>query len=165
MKVLDWLRVNLADFTAVHFGPRDSSYRKRDGRAKEKKDTPRTRFVEVSKYALLSGGGRGWRAAGPGPQTIRLLFDKALKLQRIHLDFKEADVARMQEFVLRWSPDNGKSYREIVRQQWNFSPPGTVREMEEYAVEISDVTVLELSIVPDKSGGEARASLLNLRLA
>jgi len=115
--------------------------------------------------ALLSGGGRGWRAAGPGPQTIRLLFDKPQKLQRIHLDFKEAEVARMQEFVLRWSPDNGKSYREIVRQQWNFSPPGTVREMEEYAVEISDVTVLELSIVPDKSGGEARASLLNLRLA
>ena len=115
--------------------------------------------------ALLSGGGRGWRAAGPGPQTIRLLFDKPQPLQRIHLDFKEAEVARMQEFVLRWSPDNGKSYREIVRQQWNFSPPGTVREIEEYAVAISDVTVLELSIVPDKSGGEARASLLNLRLA
>ena len=115
--------------------------------------------------ALLTGGGRGWRAAGPGPQTIRLLFDKPQKLKRIHLDFKEAEVARMQEFVLRWLPDHGKSYREIVRQQWNFSPPGTVREIEEYAVEISDVTVLELSIVPDKSGGEAYASLLNLRLA
>ena len=114
--------------------------------------------------ALLSGGKRGWRAAGPGRQTVRLLFDKPQKLRRIQLDFKETKVARMQEFVLRWSRDSGKSYREIVRQQWNFSPPGTVNEAE-YAVELSDVTVLELNIVPDKSGGEARPSLLSLRLA
>ena len=53
---------------------------------------------------------------------------------------------------------------EIVRQQWNFSPPETERETEDYAVELSDVTVLELNIAPDKSGGEARASLECLRL-
>lgn len=66
----------------------------------------------------------------------------------------EAEVARVREFVLQWSPDNSKSYREVVRQQWNFSPPGTVREREEYAVEISDVTVLEVSICPTR--GAAR---------
>ena len=58
------------------------------------------------------------------------------------------------------------SFREIVRQQWNFSPPDTTRETEEYRVELSDVTVLELVIVPDKSRGvAARASLKSLRLA
>jgi hypothetical protein len=41
-----------------------------------------------------------------------------------------------------------------VRQQWNFSLPGTVREIEDYAVTLPDVTVLELNIVPDQSGGE-----------
>ncbi len=51
-----------------------------------------------------------------------------------------------------------------MRQQWNFSPPGTERETEDYAVELSDVTALELNIVPDKSGGEVRASLECLRL-
>jgi hypothetical protein len=51
-----------------------------------------------------------------------------------------------------------------VRQQWNFSPPETERETEDYAVELSDVTAIELNIVPDKSGGEARASLECLRL-
>ena len=40
-----------------------------------------------------------------------------------------------------------------------FSPPETERETEDYAVELSDVTAIELNIVPDKSGGKARASL------
>ena len=52
-----------------------------------------------------------------------------------------------------------------MRQEWNFSPPETVREVEDYAVELSAVRVLELVIVPDKTGGEARASLQSLRLA
>ena len=114
--------------------------------------------------ALLEGAERGWRASGPGPQTIRLVFDKPQKLRRIWLKFEETEIKRTQEFVLRWSPDGGRSYREIVRQQWNFSPPETERETEDYAVELSDVTALELNIVPDKSGGEARASLECLRL-
>jgi hypothetical protein len=52
-----------------------------------------------------------------------------------------------------------------VRQQWNFSPPDTVREVEEYQVELSDVTVLELIIVPDITRGSARASLKSLRVS
>jgi hypothetical protein len=52
-----------------------------------------------------------------------------------------------------------------VRQQWNFSPPGTIQEPEDYGVDLLDVTVMELEIVPDQSGGEARASLESLRLA
>jgi len=52
-----------------------------------------------------------------------------------------------------------------VRQQWNFSPPQTIREIEEYQVNLSDVTVLELVIVPDISRGTARASLKSLRLS
>ena len=67
--------------------------------------------------------------------------------------------------VLRWSSDGGSSFREIVRQQWNFSPPATVRESEEYRVELSNVTVIELKIVPNMSGGSARASLKSLRLS
>src|SRR5438094_1023265 len=86
------------------------------------------------------------------------------KLKQISLVFEEKEVARAQEFVLRWSFDGGNSFREIVRQQWNFSPPETIREVEEYQVELSNVTILELSIVPNTSGGPARASLKSLRL-
>ena len=115
--------------------------------------------------ALVSGETRGWRAASPGTQTIRLIFDQPQRLERISLVFEENEIKRSQEFVLRWSLDGGRSFREIVRQQWNFSPPDTIREVEEYQVELSDVTVLEFIIVPDISGGTARASLKSLRLS
>jgi hypothetical protein len=115
--------------------------------------------------ALVSGQMRGWRAADSGTQTIRLIFDEPQQLTRISLLFEEAETERTQEFVLRWSPDGGRSFREIVRQQWNFSPPTTTREIEEYHVQLSDLTVLELVIVPDISRGTARASLRSLRLS
>jgi len=114
---------------------------------------------------FVSGETRGWRAAAPGPQTIRLVFDQPQRLKKISLVFEENETTRTQEFVLRWSPDGGSSFREIVRQQWNFSPPETIREVEEYQVELSNVTVLELIIVPNISGGTARASLQRLRLS
>jgi len=123
----------------------------------EEKDYP----VEA---AFVSGETPGWRAAEPGPQTIRLVFDQP--------QTAETDIAcvrrkrnRTQEFVLRWSSDGGSSFREIVRQQWNFSPAETIREVEEYQVELSNVTVLELTIVPNTSGGSARGSLKSLRLS
>jgi hypothetical protein len=133
----------------------------------------RTALVEVTseengypiESALLGVEDRGWRAANSGTQTIRLIFDEPQKFRRIRLVFEESENMRTQEFVLRWSPDTGHSFREVVRQQWNFSPPGSTRETEDYAVELSDVTVLELIIVPDQNGGAVRASLASLRLA
>jgi hypothetical protein len=115
--------------------------------------------------AAFVPSGLGWRAAQAGEQTIRLLFDELQRVRRIQLLFHEDHQARTQEFVLRWSPDGGQSYREIVRQQYNFSPPGVTREFEDYAVELVDVTTLELRIVPDINGGDARASVAQLRVA
>jgi hypothetical protein len=108
---------------------------------------------------------RGWRAADSGTQTIRLIFDEPQRLTRIALVFEETETERTQEFALRWSPDGGRSFRDIVRQQWNFSPPKTIREVEECQVDLSGVTVLKLVIVPDISRGAARASLKSLRVS
>src|SRR5438094_865167 len=41
--------------------------------------------------ALVSGEMRGWRAAGPGTQTIRLVFDDPQRLTRISLVFEETE--------------------------------------------------------------------------
>jgi len=135
-------------------------------------DLERTASVEITseddafpiESALLSREKRGRRAAEPGVQTIRLIFDEPQKLRRIWLVFEATETNRTQEFTLRWSPDRGHSFREIVRQQWNFSSPDATRETEDYAVELSDVTLLDLIIVPDMSISKARASLLSLRL-
>ena len=115
--------------------------------------------------ALIPSTGSGWRAAQAGEQTICLRFDKLQRLMRIQLLFHEDQQARTQEFVLRWSADGGQSYREIVRQQFNFSPPGVTREFEDYTVDLAGVTALELRIIPDISGGDARASVAQLRIA
>ena len=115
--------------------------------------------------ALLPGGTSGWRAAEPGKQTIRLLFATPQPLRRIWLNFVETRIVRTQEYVLRWSPDGGQSFREIVRQQWNFSPDGATCQTEDHHVQLQGVTVLELSIIPETSGRNALASLAQLRLA
>ena len=83
--------------------------------------------------ALVSGQILGWRAADSGAQTIRLVFDESQALKRIALVFEETEIERTQEFVLRWSGDYGGSFQEIVRQQWNFSPPNSIRDVEEFA--------------------------------
>jgi len=66
--------------------------------------------------------------------------------------FCEDQKERTQEFVLRWSPNHGQSYTEIVRQQYNFSPLAATREVEDYGVDLDGVTALELRILPDVSG-------------
>lgn len=136
-------------------------------------DVERAAMVEITsedkdypvEFAFALGEVQGWRAAEAGTQTIRLVFDQPQSLKRISVVFEEKEIARTQEFVLRWSADGGNSFREIVRQQWNFSPPETIREVEEYQVELASVTVLELIIVPNVSGGSARASLKSLHLS
>ena len=106
----------------------------------------------------------GWRAAAPGPQTIALSFDHPQRIRRIHLLFIEHRIERMQEFVLRYSSPQ-ESGREIVRQQWNFSPTGASQELEDYTVELDSVTKIELIIDPDRGIGRALATLNALRLA
>lgn len=136
-------------------------------------DIERLAQVEISsedaahpiETALRPGSSGGWRAAHSGEQLIRLQFDVPQQVQLIHLLFSESEQVRTQEFALRWSPDDGRSYQEIVRQQYNFSPPGTTSEVEDYQVQLNGATVIELRIVPNMSGGDARASLEQLYLA
>jgi hypothetical protein len=114
--------------------------------------------------ALLPVGATEWRADSPGEQTVRLLFEVPQSLRRIRLLFREEKEARTQEFVLRWSATADGPSRDIVRQQYHFSPSGATEEFEEYRVELEDVAAFELTIIPNLSGG-SYASLAQLRLA
>jgi hypothetical protein len=107
----------------------------------------------------------GWQAAESGEQVVRVLFDEPRELRLIELTFDERRAARTQDFLLRWSTDGGRSYRDIVRQQFTFSPPGTTRETERFTVKLSEVTTVELKIVPDINQGLVHASLRSLHMA
>lgn len=105
-----------------------------------------------------------WRAAEPGRQTLRLLFDRPQRIKLVHLKFQEPNAARTQQFVLRWSstvvdPTSKSSASSII------CPPGTTAEREDYSVELVGVINLELGIIPDMSGGLAHASLTQLGIA
>ena len=76
--------------------------------------------------------------------------------------FEEHSQARTQEFAVRASTGDGQ--REIVRQQFTFSPPGTTIEREEYTTNLDGVLQLELAIIPAIDGGNAVATLREWRI-
>ena len=136
-----------------------------DGFAEVDVSRPKRRCTQSSLHCLLRPQTESsWEAAEPGPQTVRILFDRPQRIDNVLLEFQEFQLARTQEFLLRWSSNGGKSYREIVRQQYNFSPPTTTVEREHYSIDLADMTNIELTIIPDISGESARASLSRLRM-
>jgi hypothetical protein len=108
----------------------------------------------------LNADNKFWRAAEDGEQTIRVLFDAPQNISRISLLFEENTVSRTQQFSLSWQRV-GEASVELVRQQFNFSPPGTTQEREDYQFSLEQVSVLKLVIIPDV-GKPARASLTHL---
>lgn len=162
--------------------PSDSGIRKRivnqtrDGLAEVPDWLPVEKLAEVEvtsedpehpvEHALLRTEPGGWRAASPGPQTIRLLFDDPQPIRRIYLHFQESERERSQEIVIRRILTSSEIPEEIVRQQWNFSPSGSSHEIEDYRLESKPTRCLELEITPDRSGGaDARASVLQFFVA
>lgn len=114
--------------------------------------------------AFTPDASQGWRAEQGGIQTIRLVFDEPQDIKRIKLIFQEEQQARTQEFLLSWLSPTGLSYQEIVRQQYNFNPPATVQQIENYTVDLNAVKALDLTINPDISNPGAYASLAQLQL-
>ena len=107
---------------------------------------------------------RGWRAAEPGKQTIRLYFDEPQRVRRIRLRFIELQAERTQQFTLQWSKDKTDKLRPLFLQQWNFSPSGSTNEVENYEVDLDGVCMLQLVIDPDIARGPVVASLAGWRV-
>ena len=62
------------------------------------------------------------------------------------------------------SQDGGQTYRELMRQEYNFSPPGTTLEHEEWSIKADAISHLQLTIKPDKGGKAGHATLTTLAL-
>jgi hypothetical protein len=109
-------------------------------------------------------GGSRWVAAAPGEQVLILAFDALETIRRVTLEVEEPEVSRTQELELAVSSDGGQTYRELRRQEYTFSPPGTTFEREDWVVTAERVTHLRLRIAPDKGGKPCRATLTSLAL-
>jgi hypothetical protein len=139
------------------------------------RDLERIARVEISsedeqfpiEHALGKKGTTGWRAAETGPQLIRLHFDEPQSIKRLRLHFVDKGAERSQEFAV--FAGSGSELKEIVRQQWSFSPHGSTEEIEDYTVNLSGISTLEVRIDPDRSHdpkmSQTYASLQSLKLA
>jgi hypothetical protein len=108
-------------------------------------------------------GASRWISAESGPQTVILAFDAPHTIRALRVEVEEPHVARTQEIEVSVSTDGGSTYRHVLRQEYNFSPPGTCYEHERWSVAVDGVTHLRLTIKPDKGGGKtSRATLTAL---
>ena len=109
-------------------------------------------------------GGTRWVAGEVGEQTIILAFDQPQRVQKVGLEIEEPEMSRTQELSLAFSRDGGHTYREVLRQEYNFSPPHTTFERESWAMPVENMTHLRLTIKPDKGNRPSRATVTSLTL-
>jgi hypothetical protein len=109
-------------------------------------------------HALQIDHEGGWRAAVPGKQLIKLTFDSPQHIHHVRLEFIETEVSRSQEFAL-FVTTSTEPRRDILRQQWSFSPDGSTSEVENYLVELQKVTSIELELDPGRHDSGVFASL------
>src|SRR5439155_22200517 len=70
-------------------------------------------------------GASRWIAAQSGEQTLILAFDTPQTIRKIRVEVEEPEISRTQEMAVSISQDGGQTYRELLRQEYNFNPPGT----------------------------------------
>jgi hypothetical protein len=112
----------------------------------------------------MGPGGTYWKAGDPGEQRITVTFREPCTLAQITMEVEEREIARTQEVQLAVSTDGGQTFRELVRQEFNFSPDGATWEQETWRVPQDPVTHVKLVIKPDKGRADRCARLTSLGL-
>lgn len=107
-------------------------------------------------------GGTKWIAGTPGEQTVIVAFDSPQMIEHVTLEVEDHDLSRTQEVQLAISHDGGRTYRELCRQEFNFSPDGATFEREEWRVTQPNITHVRIWIKPDKGGKHCHATLTTL---
>jgi F5/8 type C domain len=111
--------------------------------------------------------GRGatrWASARPNAtERIVLEFDHAQRISRLVYEVEECWQPRTQEVRVEVSSDHGRAYRQVLAQDYTFSPQGATFQHEDLRLDLPAITHLSLTIVPNK-GGSGVATLTSLRL-
>ncbi len=105
-----------------------------------------------------------WSADCPGEQLIDIRFRRPTTLSRVRVVSREAEQSRTQEMTIWASLRRGERHREVVRLQFTFSPART-EHVEEYVLQLEDVSALQVRIVPSIEGRRATARVNELQVA
>ena len=109
-------------------------------------------------------GATRWISARPDTtEHIVIEFDRPQTISRLVYEVEETMRERTQEVRVEVSEDGGRSYRQILVQEYNFSPGGATYQREEQHFDVRQVTHVHLTVVPNKSGS-GTATLTALRL-
>jgi hypothetical protein len=109
-------------------------------------------------------GATRWMSARPDTvEHIVLEFDQPQTIARLVYEVEEATRERTQEIRVEVSEDGGQTYRQILVQEYTFSPRGATYQREDQRFDLHGVTHLRLTIVPNKNGS-GTATLTALRL-
>ena len=117
---------------------------------------------------LLDGssgpGATRWTSArADTSEQILVEFDKPQIVSRLVYEVEEATRERTQEVLVEVSEDGGRTYRQILVQEYNFSPTGATYQRQEQRLNLRQASHLRLTIVPNKNGS-GTATLTSLRL-
>jgi hypothetical protein len=96
-------------------------------------------------------------------EHIVLEFDHSQPISRLIYEVEECWQERTQEIRVEVSTDHGSTYRQVLVQEYTFSPQGATFQHEDLRLNLPEITHLSLTIVPNK-GGSGVASLTSLRL-
>src|ERR1700730_1233264 len=117
---------------------------------------------------LLDGrcgpGATRWISARPDTiEQIVVEFDRPQAISRLVYEVEEAVRERTQEVRVEISEDGGRKYRQILAQEYTFSPGGATYQREEQRLNLPQISHLRLTIVPNKNGsGIATLTALQL---
>ena len=125
----------------------------------------------VADVTITVGGERvarsphAWSADCPGEQMIEIRFRHATPVSRLRVVSWELDQSRTQEMTIWACLRRGERHREVLRQRFSFRPGGATAQVEEYAVQLTEVSALQVRIVPCIEGRRVVARVSELRVA
>src|SRR6266702_5565172 len=109
-------------------------------------------------------GGTHWASARPNTtERIVLDFEPPQRISHLVYEVEECCVERTQEVRVEVSTDHGSTYRQVLAQDYTFSPQGATFQHEALELDLPAITHLRLTIIPNK-GGSGVATLTSLRL-
>ena len=123
-----------------------------------------THPVENLLDGLFGPGGTRWIGTRPDTaEHVVVEFDRPQTISQLVYEVEETMRERTQEVRVEASDDGGRAYRQILVQEYNFSPRGATFQREKQRFDLRRITHLRFTIVPNKSGS-GTASLTTLRL-